>query len=119
MVSISIICLSSLVGLIAIPFSKKKWFQFLIMFLIGLAVSVLIGDAIVHLFPTVSCTLLFKKTVEESFSEKVTALKDFVPEIQGKILVTVSCCLLELFLRSSSVKKESLAGVFLQNCKFL
>lgn len=70
MVSILIICLSSLVGLIAIPFSKKKWFEFLIMFLIGLAVSVLIGDAIVHLFPTVSCSLLFKEAVAQSYSEK-------------------------------------------------
>ena len=40
------------------------------MFLIGLAVSVLIGDAIVHLFPTVSCSLLFKEAVAQRYSEK-------------------------------------------------
>ncbi|XP_057292383.1 zinc transporter ZIP12-like [Hydractinia symbiolongicarpus] len=46
-----IVSLGSLSGVLAAPLSKKKWFPLLIMYLIALAVAVLIGDALLHLFP--------------------------------------------------------------------
>lgn len=50
-VSVAIVSFGSLSGIIAAPVSKKKWFPYLIMALISLAVATLIGDAILHLFP--------------------------------------------------------------------
>ena len=64
LVSITGVSLASLSGIIAAPLSRRKWFPYFIMYLISLAVAVLIGDAMLHLFPHVSnvavyCCLLF------------------------------------------------------------
>lgn len=56
-IAIFVVSLGSLSGIIAAPISKKKWFPYLIMCLISLAVATLIGDAILHLFPHVSPSL--------------------------------------------------------------
>ncbi|XP_065665882.1 zinc transporter ZIP12-like isoform X3 [Hydra vulgaris] len=50
-VAIFIINLGSLIGLFAAPVIKKKWFSFLLLFVISMAVGVLSGDAILHLLP--------------------------------------------------------------------
>lgn len=52
--SITVISLASLSGIFAAPLSGRKWFPYFIMYLISLAVAVLIGDAMLHLFPHVS-----------------------------------------------------------------
>ncbi|XP_057292382.1 metal cation symporter ZIP14-like [Hydractinia symbiolongicarpus] len=51
MFSTFIISLGSLSGVFAAPFSKKPYFSYVLMVLICLAVSTLIGDAILHLLP--------------------------------------------------------------------
>ncbi|XP_065665884.1 metal cation symporter ZIP14 isoform X2 [Hydra vulgaris] len=50
-VAIFIINLGSLICLFAAPIIKKKWFSFLLLFVISMAVGVLSGDAILHLLP--------------------------------------------------------------------
>lgn len=53
-ISILIISLASLSGVLTKPVSNKKWFQMLLITLMALAVAVMIGDAVLHLFPHVS-----------------------------------------------------------------
>ena len=54
MISIAIISFGSLIGALVFPSKEKKWFPYVIMFLIALGVSVLVGDAILHLLPHVN-----------------------------------------------------------------
>lgn len=54
MVAISVISFGSLIGVVIFPGKEKKWFPYVIMFLIALGVSVLVCDAILHLLPHVS-----------------------------------------------------------------
>ena len=53
-ISILIISIGSLVGAITKPFQNKEWFQMLLITLVAMAVAVMIGDAVLHLFPHVS-----------------------------------------------------------------
>ncbi|XP_070565027.1 metal cation symporter ZIP14-like [Ptychodera flava] len=48
---VTIINLCSLIGVIVVPFMNKKYYQYLLMFLICLAVGTLSGSALLHLIP--------------------------------------------------------------------
>uniref|UniRef100_A0A7M6DR13 Uncharacterized protein n=2 Tax=Clytia hemisphaerica TaxID=252671 RepID=A0A7M6DR13_9CNID len=50
-VSITIISLASLAGACTTPVTHKRWFELLLVTMIALAVAVMIGDAVLHLFP--------------------------------------------------------------------
>ncbi len=53
-VAVLLISLGSLVGILVAPFSEGKNFTIVLTFLIAIAVSTLLGDALLHLFPHVS-----------------------------------------------------------------
>ena len=56
-VSITVISLLSLLGVVLIPLMNKVFFNFLLSFLVALAVGTLSGDAFLHLIPHVRpCT---------------------------------------------------------------
>ena len=48
------ISVGSLVGIFVAPFSDEKGFSMVLTFLVAIAVSTLLGDAVLHLFPHVS-----------------------------------------------------------------
>ena len=48
------ISFGSLVGIFVAPFSDEKGFSMVLTFLVAIAVSTLLGDAVLHLFPHVS-----------------------------------------------------------------
>ena len=54
MISILIISIGSLAVALTKPVANKKWFQLLLITLMSMAVAVMIGDAVLHLFPHVS-----------------------------------------------------------------
>ena len=53
---LAVLCLTigSCAGYPATPFQTRKWFPYLMIFMISLAVAVLTGDGIMHLLPHVS-----------------------------------------------------------------
>ena len=53
---LAVLCLTigSCAGYLATPFQTRKWFPYLMIFMISLAVAVLTGDGIMHLLPHVS-----------------------------------------------------------------
>ena len=53
---LAVLCLTigSCAGYLATPFRTRKWFPYLMIFMISLAVAVLTGDGIMHLLPHVS-----------------------------------------------------------------
>lgn len=57
--SITIISLLALVGGVLIPFINKVCFNFLLSFLVALAVGTLSGDAFLHLIPHVRLRSVF------------------------------------------------------------
>jgi len=50
-VSIFLISLLGILGVLIVPFMQKVYYQYLIQFLIAMAVGTLIGDALIHLLP--------------------------------------------------------------------
>jgi len=50
-VSIFLISLCGILGVLLVPFMQKMYYQYLIQFLIALAVGTLVGDALIHLLP--------------------------------------------------------------------
>ena len=54
MISVLILTIGSCAGYLATPLQSQKWFPYLMLFMISLAVAVLTGDAMLHLFPHVS-----------------------------------------------------------------
>lgn len=50
-ISLVIVSLGSLSGLITMPIAKKKWFPYVLVTMMSVAVAVMIGDGVVHLFP--------------------------------------------------------------------
>ena len=60
MLATFIVSLGSLSGVIAAPLNRNPYFSYMLMYLISLAVSTLIGDAILHLLPHVSITIILK-----------------------------------------------------------
>ena len=63
MISILIISIGSLAGALTKPVANKKWFQLLLITLMSMAVAVMIGDAVLHLFPHVSLIMCEVHTV--------------------------------------------------------
>ncbi|KAJ3603420.1 hypothetical protein NHX12_029509 [Muraenolepis orangiensis] len=53
-VSITLISLLSLLGVVLIPLMNKVFFNFLLSFLVALAVGMLSGDAFLHLIPHIT-----------------------------------------------------------------
>ena len=54
MIAVLILTIGSCAGYLATPLQSKQWFPYLMLFMISLAVAVLTGDAMLHLFPHVS-----------------------------------------------------------------
>lgn len=54
MISVLLLTIGSCAGYLATPLQSQKWFPYLMLFMISLAVAVLTGDAMLHLFPHVS-----------------------------------------------------------------
>ena len=54
MLAATLITLTSIAGLLIIPWLKKDFIRYVVSFLIGLAVGSLLGDGILHLIPHVS-----------------------------------------------------------------
>ena len=64
----TIISLTSLVGVATIPFLGKKMYKKILAMLVALAVGTLAGDSLLHLLPHVSCPwTLFKKVQTNLF----------------------------------------------------
>ena len=75
---LAVLCLTigSCAGYLATPFQKRKWFPYLMIFMISLAVAVLTGDGIMHLLPHVSIEL---KTNHLDIPIKMNVYKMFTP----------------------------------------
>ena len=54
MLAVLMLTIGSCAGYFATPLKSQKWFPYLMLFMISLAVAVLTGDAMLHLFPHVS-----------------------------------------------------------------
>ena len=68
MLAVLMLTIGSCAGYLATPLQSRKWFPYLMLFMISLAVAVLTGDAMLHLFPHVSLVSESSKTLINLYS---------------------------------------------------
>ncbi|XP_065052555.1 zinc transporter ZIP10-like [Rhopilema esculentum] len=105
-VAVLIISLGSLVGILLAPFSEEKSFTFILTFLIALAVSTLLGDAILHLFPH-SLNLHKHEEGSSHAEESITGKNSFIWKSLVFLLGVYVFYLFELYMHSASKHKHS------------
>ena len=71
MIAVLILTIGSCAGYLATPLRSQKWFPYLMLFMISLAVAVLTGDAMLHLFPHVSTFDIIQFELTESESNEL------------------------------------------------
>ena len=71
MIAVLILTIGSCAGYLATPLQSQKWFPYLMLFMISLAVAVLTGDAMLHLFPHVSTYEIIQFELTESESTEL------------------------------------------------